>query len=195
MHPNPGRNRVIDLTRIYAGPYCSMLFADMGAEVIKVEPPEGELIRDNPPMVKEGEGDPWPKPQRVFLALNRNKYGITLNLKHPKAVEIFQELIKIGYCLGELCAGGDEAPGDRLSAPSGNQSPDYHVQHQRFRADRRYSERLAFDVISQAMSGLMSITGHPDNPRPVSELLWGRECCGACRLLPSWPLSITGRAA
>ncbi len=89
--------RIIDLTRIYAGPYCSMLFADMGAEVIKIEPPEGEMIRDNPPMVKQGEGGPHDRSRSgYFLALNRNKYGITLNLKHPRAVRILKDLVKIG---------------------------------------------------------------------------------------------------
>jgi len=50
--------RILDLTRILAGPYCSMLFADLGAEVLKIEPPEGEMIRDNPPRVQNGKGGP-----------------------------------------------------------------------------------------------------------------------------------------
>ena len=167
MPPRPLEGiRVIDLTRIYAGPYCSMLFADMGAEVIKVEPPEGELIRDNPPMVKEGEGGPHDRSRSgYFLALNRNKYGITLNLKHPKAVEIFQELIKIGdvvlenYAPGVMKRLGIDYPLLRKINPR-----IIMCSISGFGQTGRYSERLAFDVISQAMSGLMSITGHPDNP-------------------------------
>jgi len=167
MPPRPLEGiRVIDLTRIYAGPYCSMLFADMGAEVIKVEPPEGELIRDNPPMVKEGEGGPHDRSRSgYFLALNRNKYGITLNLKHPKAVEIFQELIKIGdvvlenYAPGVMKRLGIDYPLLREINPR-----IIMCSISGFGQTGRYSERLAFDVISQAMSGLMSITGHPDNP-------------------------------
>jgi len=167
MPPRPLEGiRVIDLTRIYAGPYCSMLFADMGAEVIKVEPPEGELIRDNPPMVKEGEGGPHDRSRSgYFLALNRNKYGITLNLKHPKAVAIFQGLTKIGDIVLE-----NYAPG--VMKRLGIDYPHLREINPRiimcsisgFGQTGRYSERLAFDVISQAMSGLMSITGHPDNP-------------------------------
>ncbi|MCJ7492952.1 MAG: CoA transferase, partial [Deltaproteobacteria bacterium] len=99
--------RVLDLTRIFAGPYCSMLFADMGAEVIKIEPPEGELIRDNPPLVKEGEGGPHDRSRSgYFLTLNRNKYGITLNLKHPKALDIFKNLVQIGDIVLENYAPG-----------------------------------------------------------------------------------------
>jgi len=167
MAPKPLEGiRVIDLTRIYAGPYCSMLFADMGAEVIKIEPPEGELIRDNPPMVKQGEGGPHDRSRSgYFLTLNRNKYGITLNLKHPRALQIFKDLVKIGDVVLE-----NYAPGvmKRLGI-------DYPVLREinpriimcsisGFGQTGPYSERMAFDVISQAMGGLMSITGHPDNP-------------------------------
>jgi CoA:oxalate CoA-transferase len=158
--------RVLDLTRIYAGPYCSMLFADMGAEVIKIEPPEGELIRDNPPMVEQGKGGPHDRSRSgYFLTLNRNKYGITLNLKHPKALKIFKDLVKVSDIVLE-----NYAPGvmKRLGI-------DYPVLKKinpriilcsisGFGQTGPYSERMAFDVISQAMSGLMSITGHPDNP-------------------------------
>jgi len=158
--------RVIDLTRIYAGPYCSMLLADMGAEVIKIEPPEGELIRDNPPMVEQGKGGPHERSRSgYFLTLNRNKYGITLNLKHPRALKIFKGLVGIGDIVLE-----NYAPGvmKRLGI-------DYPVLKEvnpriimcsisGFGQTGRYSERLAFDVVSQAMSGLMSITGYPNSP-------------------------------
>lgn len=158
--------RVIDLTRIYAGPYCSMLFADMGAEVIKIEPPGGEIIRDNPPLVKEGENGPHDRSRSgYFLNLNRNKYGITLNLKHPKAVSIFKDLVKIGDVVLE-----NYAPGvmKRLGI-------DYPVLKEvnpriimasisGFGQWGPYSERIAFDHLAQAMSGMMSITGHPDSP-------------------------------
>jgi crotonobetainyl-CoA:carnitine CoA-transferase CaiB-like acyl-CoA transferase len=158
--------RILDLTQIYAGPYCSMLFADMGAEVIKIEPPRGELIRDNPPMVKEGEGGPHDRSRSgYFLTLNRNKYGITLNLKHPKALGIFKELVKIGDIVLE-----NYAPGvmKRLGI-------DYPVLKEinprlimcsisGFGQWGPYSERISLDVIAQAMSGMMSITGYPDSP-------------------------------
>jgi len=158
--------RVLDLTRIYAGPYCSMLFADMGAEVIKIEPPGGEMIRDNPPLVAEGEGGPDDRSRSgYFLTLNRNKYGITLNLKHPKAVAIFKDLTKIAdvvlenYSPGVMKRLGIDYPVLKeinpriiVTAISG------------FGQWGPYSERIAFDHISQAMSGMMSVTGHPNSP-------------------------------
>ncbi|MGB9699517.1 MAG: CaiB/BaiF CoA transferase family protein [Thermodesulfobacteriota bacterium] len=158
--------KVLDLTQIYAGPYCSMLFADMGAEVIKIEPPWGEIIRDNPPLVKQGEGGPHDRSRSgYFLTLNRNKFGITLNLKHPRAVEIFKELVKIGDVVIE-----NYAPGvmKRLGI-------DYPVLREvnpriimcsisGFGQWGPYSERMSFDIIAQAMSGMISVTGHPDSP-------------------------------
>jgi len=167
MHPKALEGiRILDLTRIYAGPYCSMLFADMGAEVIKIEPPEGEIIRDNPPLVKQGEGGPHDRSRSgYFLTLNRNKYGITLNLKHPKALKIFNDLLKISdivlenYAPGVMKRLGIDYPALKEVNPRiilcsisgfGQSGPD--------------SERMSFDIIAQAMSGMMSVTGHPDSP-------------------------------
>jgi len=158
--------RILDLTQVYAGPYCSMLFADMGAEVIKIEPPRGELIRDNPPMVPQGEGGPHDRSRSgYFLTLNRNKYGITLNLKHPRAISIFKELVKVGDVVLE-----NYAPG--VMKRLGIHYPVLREVNPRiimcsisgFGQWGRYSERLSFDIIAQAMSGMMSVTGHPGSP-------------------------------
>ncbi len=158
--------RVIDLTRVFAGPYCSMLFADLGAEVIKIEPPEGDLIRDNPPLVPQDKGGAHDRNRSgYFLTLNRNKYGITLNLKHPRALRIFKDLVKIGDVVLE-----NYAPGvmKRLGI-------DYPVLKEinsrvimcsisGFGQTGRYASRMSFDLMAQAMGGLMSITGYPENP-------------------------------
>ncbi len=158
--------RILDLTQIYAGPYCSMLFADMGAEVIKIEPPWGEIIRDNPPLVKQGEGGPHERSRSgYFLTLNRNKFGITLNLKHPRAIEIFKELVKIGDVVIE-----NYAPG--VMKRLGIDYPDLREVNPRiimcsisgFGQWGPYAERMSFDIIAQAMSGLMALTGHPNSP-------------------------------
>src|SRR3954463_9384546 len=79
--------RVLDLTRVLAGPFCSMILADMGADVIKVEEPgKGDDTRSWPPFI-EGEAT-------YFLSVNRNKRSVTLNLKAPAARKIFTDLVK-----------------------------------------------------------------------------------------------------
>lgn len=158
--------RILDLTRILAGPYCSMLFADLGAEVIKIEPPEGEMIRDNPPRVETGRGGVHDRSRSAyFLSLNRNKYGITLNLKHPKAVNIFKELVKQADVVLE-----NYAPG--VMKRLGIDYPVLKEMNPRvimcsisgFGQWGPYSQKTAFDIVAQAMSGLMSVTGYPDTP-------------------------------
>ena len=75
---------VLDLTTHLSGPFCGMQLADMGADVIKIESPQGDSIRGAPPFV-EGEGAP-------FMLWNRNKRGITLDLKNAADLEIFWDL-------------------------------------------------------------------------------------------------------
>ncbi|HDI52970.1 MAG TPA: CoA transferase, partial [Candidatus Bathyarchaeota archaeon] len=79
--------RILDLTHVWFGPYCTMMLAHLGAEVIKIEPPWGEMTRYFPPLV-ENESP-------TFISMNLNKKDITLNLKHPKGKEIFKELVKL----------------------------------------------------------------------------------------------------
>ena len=80
--------RVLDLTRVLAGPFCSMILADMGAEVINVEEPgKGDDTRSWPPFVG-GEAT-------YFMSVNRNKKSLTLNLKSPAAIKIFTDLVKM----------------------------------------------------------------------------------------------------
>src|SRR5438094_52468 len=79
--------RVLDLTRVLAGPFCAMMLGDMGAEVIKVEEPgKGDDTRSWPPFV-EGEST-------YFMSVNRNKQSVTLNLKAPEGRKIFQALAR-----------------------------------------------------------------------------------------------------
>lgn len=79
--------RVLDLTRVLAGPYCTMLLADFGAEVIKIEQPKiGDDSRDFGPFVQEESG--------YYMFLNRGKKSLTLNLKSPQGKEILQSLAK-----------------------------------------------------------------------------------------------------
>ena len=77
--------KVLDFTRVLTGPFATMILGDMGAEIIKVEPPHGDESRSWPPTLDNGESG-------YFMALNRNKKSITLNLKNPKAQEIASRL-------------------------------------------------------------------------------------------------------
>ena len=84
---------VLDLTRVLAGPFCTMMLADMGANVIKIEVPKGgDDTRGYPPFrAKNLNGE---RESVYFANINRNKKGITLNLKAPEGKEIFKELVK-----------------------------------------------------------------------------------------------------
>src|SRR5262249_60845072 len=92
--------RVIDMTQVMAGPFCCMLLGDMGADVIKVEPPGGETTRQMEFELAPGISAP-------FLAVNRNKRGITLDLKRPEAVAVPTRLAAAPAVLV-----GDYRPGD-----------------------------------------------------------------------------------
>lgn len=147
--------KVLDLTRVLAGPFCTMMFADMGAEIIKVEQAgKGDDTRHMGPF-KEGES-------AYFMNLNRNKKGITLNLKDPRGKAIFLDLVKKADVVIEnfrpgtmekLGLGYEDLkkvnPGLVYGAISG------------FGHTGRYSQKPGYDIISQAMSGLMSTTGWP----------------------------------
>ena len=166
---------VLDLTRVLAGPYCSMILSDMGAEVIKVEiPGKGDDTRGFPPF-KEGKSG-------YFMNMNRNKKGITLNMKKGK--EIFLELVKKADILLE-----NYRPGTMEKLGVG-----YDVLKEvnpklvygcisGFGHYGPYSKRPGYDIVGQAMSGIMSVTGWPDGEAtragaPVSDTVAGISLVG-----------------
>ncbi len=150
--------RVIDLSRFYTGPCCTMLLGDLGAEVIKIEEPKsGDGQRSLPPFVG-GQG-------YAFLIVNRNKKSITLNLKDERGKEIFKELVAKADVVVENFAPGvmerlglsyDELekcnPSIIMASVSG------------FGQEGPYRSRVAYDMIAQAMGGMMSVTGYPNQP-------------------------------
>jgi crotonobetainyl-CoA:carnitine CoA-transferase CaiB-like acyl-CoA transferase len=150
---------VVDLTRVLAGPYCTMLLGDMGAEVIKIERPDGgDDTRGFGPPYLNGES-------AMFLAINRNKQSLTLNLKLPEAKTILAKLIERADILVENFRPGTMA----------NLGFDYEAARQLnprliyssisgFGQTGPYASRGGYDTIAQAMSGIMSATGHPDMP-------------------------------
>ena len=151
--------RVVEFCQVLAGPYCGMLLADLGAEVIKVEPPEGDMMRQWPPITEGSEGGY----SENFASINRNKRSVVLDLKDPAQKQAARQLVLSADVVLE-----NNRPGvmDRLG-----------LGYESFRAEKPglvycsisafgqsgpRSGEGGFDVTVQAMSGLMSVTGEPD---------------------------------
>lgn len=168
--------RVLDLSRVLAGPYCSMLLADMGADIIKLEiPGPGDDSREFPPF-KDGES-------LYYVNLNRGKKSITINLKHPEGKRLFLELVKRCDVLLENFRPGTM---ERLSLGyeflRGVNPRLIYASISGFGQTGPYSSRPGYDIIGQAMSGLMSITGWPDSPptrvgTAIGDILSALFCC------------------
>ncbi|KAG9297550.1 hypothetical protein G9A89_001491 [Geosiphon pyriformis] len=164
--------RVVDLTRVLAGPYCTMLLGDLGAEVIKVENPiHGDDTRAwGPPWApnKLSNKDSTPE-SAYFLAINRNKKSITINLKSPAGIELIKELVKISDVLVENYIPGKlENMGlgwDELSKINPHL---IYASISGYGHTGPYAQRAGYDVMIEAEGGLMYITGEEDgNPVKV----------------------------
>jgi formyl-CoA transferase len=169
--------RVIDLTQVMAGPFCTMLLADLGADVIKVEPPGGgDQTRHS--WGRSGKGTDGP----AFFALNRNKRSVVLDLRSDSGREKFYRLISDADVVVENFRPG---VANRLGI-------DYETLCERnpaliyasisgFGQTGPYSQRPGYDLIAQGMSGVISVTGQPDSPPakaglPVADLGAGMFC-------------------
>ena len=150
--------RVIDFGRFIAGPYCAMLLADFGADVIRVERRDGGEDRRLGPVTEGGEGG-------LFLNLNRNKRGITLDLGHPMAGEIVRRLVESAD-IAVVNLPLNVMRKLRLDYESLQQVKDdiILVMASAFGPDGPYSDRVGFDGVIQAMSGAMNLTGFPGAP-------------------------------
>ena len=159
--------RVLDATHLVAGPFCSMLLADAGAEVIKIERPgAGETLRNIRPLITYAPGY---EVGARFLYMNRNKSSTTLDLRHPRGKAVFEELVKVSDVVvdnwgpGAMRRLGLEY--DRLR--SLNPSIIYASTTGYGDSDPLrgpYSDWPANNPCSQAMAGWMEITGQPDGP-------------------------------
>ena len=165
--------RVIDCSTVLAGPYCTMLLGDLGADVIKVEPPEGDATRGwGPPWVGEGSvgvrsvgvGSVGGRTAAYFLAVNRNKRTIRLDLKAPDGAAVLRRLLGTGDVLvenfrvgGLARLGFDDAELERLNPRL------VHLAISGFGRLGPAAAKPGYDFAIQAESGLMSITGAPDS--------------------------------
>ena len=148
--------RVLDLSRVLAGPYCTMVLGDLGADVIKVEPPEGDETRGWGPPFAEGES-------AYYLCVNRNKRGIVINLKTDEGRKILRDLALQSDVLVE-----NFRPGTLKKF-----GLDFETLHELnpkliycsitgFGQTGSMKDKPGYDFMIQALGGLMSITGEPD---------------------------------
>ncbi len=151
--------RVIDFTRVLAGPYCTMMLGDLGAEVIKVEQPgSGDGTRQwGPPWVGEESA--------YFLSTNRNKKSMTLNLKHKEGQRLVHELIASADVLVENFRPGTTA---KLGLDYEKLAVDHpsliYCSITGYGNNGPYSDRSGYDFMIQAQGGILSITGPEDGP-------------------------------
>ncbi len=160
--------RVVDLTQMLAGPYCAMLLADQGADVVKIEPPEGDVTRRLGPFLPGDEAKAY---SGYYQSINRNKRGIVLDLKQAEGKAVLRRLAaaadvvienyrvgvmeRLGLSYEQLAA---ENPRLVYAAVRGFGDPRT--------GESPYAEWPAFDVVAQAMGGIMGITG-PDAETPL----------------------------
>src|SRR5712692_7012749 len=163
--------RVLDLTTFLSGPFCTQLLGDLGAEIVKVEPPDGDSSRSIPPHFV-GEDSAY------FLSTNRNKRSVVVDLKHPAGIDAVRRLVDASDVVIEnfrpgVCARLGLDPAElRARTPRlvwcsisgfGQTGPE--------------SQRPAYDMIVQALSGVMSLTGSPVARRCASasrRVTWSR---------------------
>jgi CoA:oxalate CoA-transferase len=168
--------RVLDLSRVLAGPFCTMLLGDLGADIIKIETPDvGDDSRKYPPFVGSESA--------YFMNLNRNKRSITLNLKSESGKKIFFDLARKSDVIIE-----NFRPGTMERLGIGHDeikkhNPDIiYAAISGFGHTGPYRNMPGYDIIGQAMGGIMSITGWPDSPptrtgTAIADVLGGLCAC------------------
>ncbi len=148
---------VLDLTRALAGPYCTMMLADLGARVLKIEPgDDGDSTRGLAPHLGHGVSS-------YFTSVNRNKEGVALNLKHPKGVQALRELVaKADVIIDNFRPDTMERLGINYEELRRNVNPRLvSCSISGFGSTGEYRLRSSYDLIVQAMGGAMSVTGEP----------------------------------
>ncbi len=150
--------RVLDLSRVLAGPFCSMMLGDMGAEVIKVEEPgKGDDTRSWPPFVG-GEAT-------YFMSVNRNKRSLTLNLKAPAGQALFKKLVaKSDVVLENFRTGTMDRLGLGYQSLARLNRRLVYCAISGFGESGPEAHRAGYDLVVQAESGIMDLTGFPDGP-------------------------------
>ena len=166
--------KVIDLTRVLSGPFCTMLLADMGAEVIKIEPPKGDNVRN--------QGDMVDGYSSYFAQFNRNKKSVILDLYVESEKDILRSLLSDADVIVENFKAGvfDKMGFDYDTLKSINPKL-ISASVNGFGSKGEMSDRPAFDFIAQALSGFMSLNGTEESgpmraAMPISDLVAGLYC-------------------
>ena len=168
--------RVLDMTRVLAGPYCTLLLGDMGADIIKIEVPgHGDDSRKYPPFIGTESA--------YFMNLNRNKKSLTLNLKAEKGKAVFLDLVKCADVVIENFRPGtlDDLGVGYAKLKTINPNLVYS-SISGFGQSGPYKDLPGYDIIGQAMGGIMSVTGWPDSPpsrtgTAIADILAGLCAC------------------
>jgi crotonobetainyl-CoA:carnitine CoA-transferase CaiB-like acyl-CoA transferase len=165
--PNPGPLagiRVVDFGRFIAGPYCAMLLADMGADVIRVDRRQGSEDRYVAPIASSGDGT-------LFVTLNRNKRSLTLDTAKPESAEIIRRLVaRADVVVANLPIDVLKKMGLDYDALRSIKPDIILARISTFGPDGPYARRVGFDTVAQAMSGAMSLTGFPEHA-PVRDIV------------------------
>src|SRR5262245_47455230 len=166
--------RVIDLTRVLSGPFSTMLLADMGADVIKIETPHGDTVRGQGEMVN---GLSW-----YFASFNRNKRSVVLDLRKEEARALLARLLETADVLAENYRPGVLAEMGFTEARLKEINPRLIVASiNGYGSTGPYADRPSFDFIAQAISGFMATTGEKDGApmragAPITDLVAGLYC-------------------
>lgn len=166
--------RVVDLTQALAGPYCTMLLGDMGADVVKIEQPgRGDQSRGWGPPFVEGEST-------YFLSVNRNKRSVTLNIKSAAGQEALHKLIATAdiFVCNIPKAGSRQRAGVDADTLRALNPRLIYCLISGYGNDGPYAGRPGYDMIAQGEAGLMSVTGEPDGepvryPIPIADITTG----------------------
>lgn len=150
--------RIIDLTRVLAGPSCTQWLADHGADVIKIEPPQGDETRTwGPPFDADGVA-------AYFLGVNRNKRGMALDLRQDAARDVLRRLLaEADVAVENFKPGGMEKWGLGYDALRALNPRLVHCRVSGFGADGPYGGLPGYDAVLQAQTGIMSVNGDPDS--------------------------------
>ena len=189
--------KVLDLSRILAGPYAAQMFADLGADVVKVENPDGgdDTRKWGPPFTKNADGSR--DDAAYFSACNRNKRSVTIDFSTKDGADLVRQLAaKADILIENFKPGGLQKYGlDYASIAAFNPGIIY-CSITGFGQTGPYSHRSGYDFLIQGIGGLMSITGQPDGspgggPMKVGVAVcdYSLECLPPMQPLQPWPIA------